>query len=146
MHQASCDYAEVLGLHNLDGGWAHRSLGKEVSDEDRQSFWHLISLDLYLRLIFEHPPAITARTWKVNLPWLDPEAQTLPQGAQGISFLVGSRLTLILIQFFSLLEKAKDLPSKAVIADTESLCLGIEQLLEEWQMVKNVMTVLLLHS
>lgn len=130
MHQDTCDFARALNLHNLDGGDYAGVQDETRSDDDRQGFWQLIQLDLTVRLVLDKPPLITADTWNVNLPWLN-SSHPPPGDIHATSFIIHSRITLILIHFFALL----DARSGELQDCTKDLCHEIRNLLLEWQAI-----------
>lgn len=130
MHQDTCDFARALNLHNLDGGGYAGFQDEARSDEERKGFWQLIQIDLSVRLVLDTPPLITADTWNVNLPWLN-GSQPPPGDIHATAFIVHSRITLILMHFFALLDaKAAELENC-----TKDLCDEIRNILLEWQAV-----------
>lgn len=132
MFTRACDYAQGLELHNLDGGDEAGHNPRIRSDDDRRGFWQLVQFDLYFRLIFNKPPSITATAWKVNLPSITVNSQ--PPPVQTVTFLVNSRVTMVIINFFILLEQ-KQIATQELRQKTEDLCREIKQLFIEWQLV-----------
>lgn len=137
MYKRTSEFAQALNLHNLDAHDSLNSLSHNVSDDDRKGFWQLIQIDLFFRLLLKKPPAITATSWKVNLPWLDADSQPPPDDIQAMAFLVGSRITLILVQFFALLDDPDPQTKSEVRPRVEALCHEIKQLFADWQLVWN---------
>lgn len=134
MHKLTGEFARALNLHNLDGGDYAGINDAARSDDDRRGFWQLIQTDLYIRLLLDKPPAVTADSWKVNLPWLN--SQGPPEGVQAMSFLISSRVTMVLMRFFVLLDDAAPRPKSELRLQTEALCHEIEQLFVDWQAVR----------
>ncbi|CAI4214413.1 unnamed protein product [Parascedosporium putredinis] len=83
----TCRYAQGLNLHNLDGN-ASSAVGSIIKDGDRKSLWMLIQIDLFFRLLCDTPP----------------ETATGPGAVSTSCFIVSSRITLILAQFFQLVD------------------------------------------
>ncbi|UNI17408.1 hypothetical protein JDV02_003750 [Purpureocillium takamizusanense] len=132
MHQLASEFARALNLHNLDGGDYAGINDSGRSDDDRRGFWQLIQVDLYIRLLMDKPPVITNDAWNVNLPWLD-NSQAPPEGFQAIAFLILSRITMILMRFFALIDDTARRTKSELRRETESLCEEIEQLYVDWQ-------------
>ncbi|KND93071.1 hypothetical protein TOPH_02093 [Tolypocladium ophioglossoides CBS 100239] len=132
MHQNTSDFARSLNLHNLDGGDYAGINDSARSDQDRKGFWQLIQIDLYIRLLLDKPATVTADVWKVNLPWLDANSHPPPDGVPAIAFLINSRMTMILIRFFALLEETRPRPRDELRRRTEDLCREIQQLFDDW--------------
>ncbi|KAJ6440946.1 fungal specific transcription factor [Purpureocillium lavendulum] len=132
MHQLASEFARALNLHNLDGGEYAGINDCGRSDDDRRGFWQLIQVDLYIRLLMDKPPLITNDTWNVNLPWLD-SSQAQPEGFQAIAFLISSRITMILMRFFALLDDTTRRSKSDLRRETEGMCQEIEQLYHDWQ-------------
>lgn len=133
MHQNTSDFARSLNLHNVDGGDYAGINDCARSDEDRKGFWQLIQIDLYIRLLLDKPATLTADVWKVNLPWLDASSQPPPDGAPATAFLINSRITIILIRFFALLEETGPRSKDELRHRTKDLCQEIQQLFIDWQ-------------
>lgn len=134
MHQHTCDFARALNLHNLDGGDYAGFRDEARSDEDRQGFWQLIQIDLIVRLVLNKPPVITADTWKVNLPWLN-NSQPPPGDIHATAFIIHSRITLIVMHFFALLDTQDGMEIDGVQRCAEDRSHEIKTLLLEWQAV-----------
>ncbi|GJN71554.1 fungal specific transcription factor [Purpureocillium lilacinum] len=132
MHQLASEFARALNLHNLDGGDYAGINDSGRSDDDRRGFWQLIQVDLYIRLLMDKPPVITNDAWNVNLPWLD-NSQAPPEGFQAIAFLILSRITMILMRFFALIDDTARRTRSELRRETEHLCEEIEQLYVDWQ-------------
>ncbi|TKW49366.1 hypothetical protein CTA1_12961 [Colletotrichum tanaceti] len=145
MYTRSCEYAQTLNLHNLDahgpgsgsgsGSGSPDHLDEAQLDADRKGFWELIQIDFFFRLLFNRPPAITdsMSTWKVNLPWLSGSAPTDLDAVPAATFLIGSRLTFILSQFYQELEKPES-DEATVRLKTEEYCRDIGRLFAEYQL------------
>ncbi|KAG9252157.1 uncharacterized protein F5Z01DRAFT_660982 [Emericellopsis atlantica] len=134
MFKQAGEYATKLGIHNLDSnGAVMRGIqNPDNADDDRKAFWDLLQVDLFFRLMFNKPPSISGNPWNVNLPWLN---ETIPnQGAERATiFLASSRVTLLLMQFFAMLEEAAGNPS-LMMRRTEAMCLEIRALHDEWDL------------
>lgn len=135
MYSQACDYAQALGLHNMDGEDGAKKLVRPgMSDEDRRGFWDLIQCDTMFRLLFNKPPSISGRVWKVNFPWLEPSSAGAPDTDDATAFLVRSRVTLIQIRFFEMVEGTAAYDSE-LLHKTEELCSEILELYESWEVV-----------
>lgn len=145
MYTYACEYAQALNLHNLD---AHTSkldasaVNETKLDSDRKGFWELIQIDFFFRLLFNRPPAITGsmNTWKVNLPWLSGSALPDLSAVPTATFLMGSRLTFVLVRFFQDLEEP-DCEETIIRSKTEEYCREIGQLFSEYEIVRTTMYV-----
>ena len=142
MFRLAGEYAQGLGVHNLDGeGGMMSGLHKPgLRDNDRKSWWDLIQVDCFFRLIFNKPPSISGDAWKVNLPWLDPASEPPQGGDVALTFIVSSRVTLLVIQFFAMLEEGKEGEQRSDVrqmaARTEAMCQEIRSLYDEWNLVE----------
>ncbi|KPM45837.1 hypothetical protein AK830_g681 [Neonectria ditissima] len=136
MFRHACEYCQVLNLHKLDStdssGYADNANCN--CDDDRKGFWEVLQTDLYFRLILNKPPVLTGNAWRVNLPWLDANSQPPPHGIRATAFLAGSRITLVIIRFFALLEDPEINTKAEIVVKTEVLCREILQIFEGWQL------------
>ncbi|KAF4951301.1 hypothetical protein FSARC_12950 [Fusarium sarcochroum] len=130
----ACEYCQGLNLHKLDSDESHTFFGGATCDDDRRGFWEVIQIDLFYRLILNTPPAITNNLWKVNLPWLDSDSGSLPQGIQTIAFLASSRITIVIARFFAMLDDPANATKPEIVAKTEDLCREMQQIFSEWQL------------
>ncbi|KAM5361369.1 hypothetical protein ACJZ2D_013139 [Fusarium nematophilum] len=139
MFKRACQYAEKIELHRLDNnnvGPALASLGESALDAGRKGFWELFTIDAYFHLIHNKPPAIMLGCCdaKVNFPWLaESRSQTEEETTTTARFLIDSRRTFILMEFFQLLEKAKVRPDSELVPKTEALCRDIQALYDQWE-------------
>ncbi|KAL2672138.1 hypothetical protein Neosp_012836 [[Neocosmospora] mangrovei] len=136
MFKLGCQYAEKIELHRLDNetNLNPTRLDDPVLNASRKGFWELVTMDVYFRLIHNKPPAIMAcRTdAKVNLPWLAEPGSHLEETTTTIRFLIDSRRTFILMDFFQLLENSEARLDSELVSKTEALCRDIEGLYEQW--------------
>jgi len=132
MHQHTCEFARALSLHNIDGGDYAGFRDEARSDEDRKGFWQLIQIDIIIRLVLNRPPLITADTWKVNLPWLNNSEP--PADIYATTFIIHSRMTLIVMHFFAILDEA-GMGDGELQRCTEELCHEIKNPILDWQAV-----------
>ncbi|KAJ3549223.1 hypothetical protein NM208_g621 [Fusarium decemcellulare] len=135
MFKRACQYAESIGLHRLDKSTSPILAGLEESgvDAGRKGFWELFTMDAFFHLI-HNKPLVIVRSWceaKVNLPWLT-ESGLRTETATKTRFLIDSRRTFILIEFFQLLESSQAKPDPELVPKTEALCRDIDALYEEW--------------
>ncbi|KAK7425747.1 hypothetical protein QQZ08_007722 [Neonectria magnoliae] len=128
-----CEYAHGLNMHNLDSGDGFNFTSDSKGDSDRKGLWELIQVELFFRLLYNKPPTLTESmsSWRVNLPWLSPGSQTDMEEVPTVTFLVSSRITFVLTQFFHLLEET---PTQNILPRIELLCGEIEELFQDWQM------------
>ncbi|KAF4458690.1 fungal specific transcription factor [Fusarium albosuccineum] len=132
MFKRACQYAENIGLHRLDNTVSPILAGLDESgvDAGRKGFWELFTMDAYFHLI-HNKPLVIIKSWceaKVNLPWLV-KSGLRTETATKTRFLIDSRLTFILIEFFQRLESSQAEPD---LPTTEALCRDIEGLYEQW--------------
>lgn len=135
MFQTACEYARGLDLHNIDGCATRMSPDNEKRDEDRKGFWALVHVDIYYRLIYDQPPDVTAGTWKVNLPQLNTDGQGLAGNTFGTMFLLRTRLTLIMMSYFSLVEESKSDKTVSIMPQVVALCVQVEELFSDYDLV-----------
>lgn len=135
MFKLACDYCQGLNIHNLDGDDAPCGGDPAQCDQERRGFWEVIQIDLFFRLVLNAPPAISNNPWKVNLPWLDPNAGPPPDGIASMSFLASSRISLIIARFFAMLDGSADTNRSEIMVKNEDLCREIQDTLAEWPLV-----------
>ncbi|KAH7001282.1 hypothetical protein EDB80DRAFT_721918 [Ilyonectria destructans] len=135
MFRHACEYCHALNLHKLDSADYRENENTNCDcDNDRKGFWEVLQADLYFRLILNKPPVLTRNTWSVNLPWLDPNSQPPPDGIRATAFLASSRITLVIIRFFALLEDPEIDTKAEIMTKTEDLGREILQIPAEWQL------------
>jgi hypothetical protein len=137
MFKHACEYCQTLNLHKLDSDENNTFFSEAKCDNERRGFWEVIQIDLFYRLILNTPPVITNDIWKVNLPWLDPDSDPLPQGMQTIAFLASSRVSLVIARFFAMLDDPENTTKPEIVAKTEDLCREMQQIFTEWQLVRH---------
>ncbi|RSM03306.1 hypothetical protein CEP52_007486 [Fusarium oligoseptatum] len=134
MHNLACEYAEGLQMHNLDRD-SSLSPDNLPSNDDRKGMWELIQMDLFYRLIHDKPPAFSSsiQNWRVNLPWLSVDSPPDTDApVPTMTFILRSRLALILASFFQTVDEAKDGPITPGLV--ESLCQQIEDVFQDWKL------------
>lgn len=137
MHCCACTYAQELKLHQVDD--AHDVSGAPVRDADRKGFWELVQVDLYFRLVHGKPATLTASmdSWKVNLPWLSGGMERSENTNLSIQFLMSSRITFSIIEFFHLLDGADSETELEQFMDkVEQICMQAENISTEWNLVR----------
>ncbi|KAJ3454559.1 hypothetical protein MRS44_013159 [Fusarium solani] len=134
MYKLACEYATGLNMHKLDSEDDLPDSDQSKVDEDRKGLWELIQLDLFFRLLYNKPPTLTSSmsNWRVNFPWLSANSQPNMHAIPTMTFLVGSRITLTLIQFFKLLEEEGH--DAHVLPKVQKLCEDINHLFQDWQL------------
>ncbi|KAJ3526587.1 hypothetical protein NM208_g11118 [Fusarium decemcellulare] len=136
----ACRYAQTLQLHQLDrqGGTGSAAIGKPIEDRDREGLWDLVQTDLLYRLVFDKPPTLTGdpEAWKVNLPKLTSQEDTMEDHTAAIQFLLRSRLTFVLSDYFHILDQWKDKKDPGLISRVEAICIQIKDLYDEWNIDK----------
>jgi hypothetical protein len=133
MYKYVCEYVRRLDLQNLDADVRSNAsisneLRRPISDDDRKGFWDLVQLDLLFQLVFDKPPSITATSWKVDMPWLRSGSQPEGGGMVATVFVAVSRIALVLMRFFGMLEASKEESREAVMSKTEEYCREVKQL------------------
>lgn len=138
MHCCACTYAQELRLHQVDG--AHYIAGAAIRDGDRKGFWELVQVDLYFRLVHGKPATLTASmdSWKVNLPWLSGGMERRENTNVTIQFLMSSRITFSIIEFFHLLDGAdSETELERLMDKVEQICMQVENTSTEWNLVRH---------
>ncbi|KAI8654282.1 hypothetical protein NCS56_01385000 [Fusarium sp. Ph1] len=135
MHNLACEYAEGLQMHNLDRDSRSSPDKPPSTDDDRKGMWELIQMDLFYRLIYNKPAAFSSsiQDWRVNLPWLSvdsPPDNNAP--VPTMTFILRSRLALILASFFQLLDDEEDRVD--AVEAFEPLCQQIEDVFQDWKL------------
>lgn len=134
-----CKYAQALKFNQVDrlDGTILAKLEGRFLDHDRKRLWSLIQEDLRYRLVYDNPPLLTANmdTWNVDLPNLPVEEDFPKDYTPAIHFLVSSRLTFALSDFFHLVEQFDKGDVPDLIAKSESICIQIDNLYKEWNIV-----------
>ena len=115
-------------------------------DEKRKDMWEVIMIDLFFRLIYDMPAAITNNPWKINLPWLAPDSSPLPEGIGSVVFLTNSKVTLILARFFAMLDEDVGTDKFELMTKAEGLCREVEAAVAEWSLVSIPLRVLPCHA
>ncbi|RSL94667.1 hypothetical protein CDV31_014220 [Fusarium ambrosium] len=142
LFKMSCRYAQTLQLHQLDrpdvAGSPAASIGKPILDKDRAGLWDLIQTDLLYRLVFDKPPTLTGDmdAWKVNLPTLVSQEDTMEDRTAAIQFILRSRLTFALSDYFHIMELRKSNNDHQLISQVEAICVQIKDLYDEWNIDK----------
>ncbi|KAJ4051527.1 hypothetical protein NW761_014162 [Fusarium oxysporum] len=137
MFQLVCKYAIGLDLHNTDSPNYPSRFGRDNVDEARRGFWELMHYEFFHRLVYDDPPTMTAqmKEWIVSLPWLEPCKRTVSQEVPTIKFILKSRLTFILAEFFMLLENVQGHLEHESFAKVLALCQQIDDLYKDWDIV-----------
>lgn len=137
IYKTACEHAEELKIHHLDNTDIPLEPDQARVEADRKGFWDLINIDFFFRLIYNKPPAfpVSVEAWRVNLPWLSPASKPDLQAIPTVVFIMRSRITFILIRFFSLVESSTRGPD--IEGEIEILCREIESLFDEWEIVSS---------
>lgn len=142
LFKMSCRYAQTLQLHQLDRPDVAGSppIGKPILDQDRAGLWDLIQTDLLYRLVFDKPPTLTGDmdAWKVNLPTLVSQEDTMEDRTAAIQFILRSRLTFALSDYFHIMEVQKNNNDHQLISQVEAVCVQIKDLYDEWNIVSRL--------
>lgn len=138
----ACRHAQTLQLHQLDrlDSTGSPAIGKPILDRDREGLWDLVQTDLLYRLVFDKPPTLTGDldAWKVNLPKLMSQGDTIEDHTAAIQFLLRSRLTFALYDYFHIMEGRKDNRDDELISRVEAICIQIKDLYDEWNIVSGL--------
>lgn len=142
MFTLACEYAQVLKYHQLDrpdGMMLFTTMGRPFMAQDRKGLWDLVQEDLRYRLILGKPPVFTANMddWKVDLPDIATVADSHEDHTPAIQFLVSSRLTFALSDFFHILEQFESGDVSDLAARVEVICTQVNALYEEWNIVSS---------
>lgn len=137
VYKTACEHAEGLKIHHLDNTEIPLEPDQARVEADRKGFWDIVNIDFFFRLIYNKPPAfsVSVEAWRVNLPWLSPASKPDFHAIPTVVFIMRSRITFILIRFFSLVEDRTHHPD--IEAEIELLCREIESLFEEWELVSS---------
>lgn len=125
MLKKACEYVQGHDIQITDIGGSDQQ-GKS-RDEYREGFWELVRIDVISQLLFDKPPYITASTWKVNVPLLEPGSKTDENEITTTLSVAAARIALILARFFPLLESADD-TQEQLMPKTEALCHEVQKL------------------
>lgn len=76
-------------------------------------------------------------SWKVDLPNLSPSTGVDEDFTSAIQFLVSSRVTFALTEFFHIMGDFDDVHDTSLVAKVEDICLQIDHLYSEWKIVSD---------
>lgn len=74
-------------------------------------------------------------SWRVDLPSLSPSTGIDEDFTSAIQFLVSSRVTFALTEFFQIMGDFDDAHDAGLITKVEDICLQIDLLYDEWKIV-----------
>ncbi|KFY93466.1 hypothetical protein V500_03692, partial [Pseudogymnoascus sp. VKM F-4518 (FW-2643)] len=135
-HCEACRLTCALELHQIDNA-DHPNSEMDLTERKRKGFWQLVQTDYCFRLYFGRPAMITNIKFKVKLPSLElgPSIVWYTIGCviPDASFVVSSRIAVIVMEFFDFLEGHPERGSNGVDWKIESLCDQIESLLVDWK-------------
>lgn len=122
-------------LHSIDSDEASSQSLIATTDGGRMSMWNLVRMELFFRLINGKAPSFSfdLSEWHVNLPFLLYEEVDLQEAVPTTAFLAGSRVTLILIRFFQVIQEPDSQQDKLSLVI--SLCDQVEEIDLEWDIV-----------
>ncbi|KAF7538189.1 hypothetical protein G7054_g3166 [Neopestalotiopsis clavispora] len=134
LHSRACRFAQSLSLQNMDDYLTEGRMPQDhrAANEDRKGFWQLLALDYHFRLCFDRPPAISGLDYRVNLPSFDLGSLPSEEVTEATAFIVTSRITFIIMDFFKILESSGSAPFEFEGA-INGLCSDIMNVMEEWQ-------------
>jgi hypothetical protein len=97
----------------------------------------IVQTDFCYRLIHDKSPTLTANidAWKVDLPNLTPSTGVDEDFTSAIQFLVSSRVTFALTEFFHIMGDFDDTHDAGLVTKVEDICLQIDDLYNEWKIV-----------
>lgn len=138
-HREACNLALRLDIHELDGT-GHANDDSHVVERKRKGFWQLVHTDCSFILVFGKPPMITHVEFKVNLPSLEVVPRdtwyALDEAIRNTSFLVTSRITMIVLNFCNLVQAYPGGGPSELDWKVEGFCNQIESVLLEWKIVR----------
>ncbi|KAF5716526.1 fungal specific transcription factor factor [Fusarium globosum] len=102
LFQLVCKYAIGLDLHNTDNPNSPSGFGQDNIDEARRGFWELMHYEFFHRLV------------------------------PTMRFILKSRLTFILAEFFMLLKNISGRLEGESLAQVLALCQQIDDLYKDW--------------
>lgn len=76
-------------------------------------------------------------SWKVDLPSLSPSTGVDEDFTSAIQFLVSSRVTFALTEFFQIMADFDDAHDAGLITKVEDICLELDLLYSEWKIVSS---------
>ncbi|KAH8172873.1 fungal specific transcription factor [Sarocladium implicatum] len=137
MHRHACMWSEAMHLHldtsiETDEEASSQSL-IATTDGGRMSMWNLVRTELFFRLISGKAPSFSfdLSEWRVNLPFLFFDEGDLQEAVPTTAFLAGSRVTLILIRFFQVIQEP-DSHQEDRVSLVLSLCEQVEETVLDW--------------
>ncbi|KIL87118.1 hypothetical protein FAVG1_09672 [Fusarium avenaceum] len=132
MHRHACMWSEAMRLHSIDSDEASSQSLIATTDGGRMSMWNLVRMELFFRLISGKAPSFSfdLSEWHVNLPFLLYDEVDLQEAVPTTAFLAGSRVTLILIRFFQVIQGPDRQQDKLSLVI--SLCEQVEEIDLEW--------------
>lgn len=97
----------------------------------------IVQTDFCYRLVHDKSPTLTANmdSWKVDLPNLSPSADVDEDFTSAIQFLVSSRVTFALTEFFHIMGDFDNAYDADLITKVENICFQIDLLYSEWKIV-----------
>lgn len=142
-HNQACKLACDLGLAKLD---AERYTDEDVLLENkRKGFWQLLHIDFSFILLLKQQPSIPE--FKVNLPTLKEDTATagsvLDDAINRASFLVTSRLSLLIVRFSQLSTRYPHGGPSEYDETVEDIICEIQQTLAEWKIVRLVLSLII---
>ncbi|ETS76916.1 hypothetical protein PFICI_10790 [Pestalotiopsis fici W106-1] len=134
LHSRACRFAQNLSLQSMDDYLMEGRMPKDhhAANEDRKGFWQLLALDYHFRLCFDRPPTISGLDYQVNLPSFDIGRLPPQEVTSATAFIVTSRITFIMMDFFKILENSKS-ASSDIEGSINNLCSDITNIIEDWQ-------------
>ena len=124
-----------MQLHSIDSDKASSQSLIATTDGGRMSMWNLVRMELFFRLISGKEPSFSfdLSEWRINLPILFFDEVDLQEAVPTTAFLAGSRVTLILIRFFQVMQEPDSQQDKLSLVI--SLCEQVEETVLEWDIV-----------
>ncbi|KAF4547750.1 Regulatory protein GAL4-like protein [Elsinoe fawcettii] len=104
-HCQACQLAMKMGLNEYENSPEAKEDSQDLADSKRVLFWQLLFSECMFRIFFQKPAVITAKPWRVDLPSASLAAiEEKKEACLATSFIVCSRLTLIVLQSFDILD------------------------------------------
>lgn len=135
----ACQYAQALNFHQMDrlDRIVTITLERPFLDHDRRRLWSLIQEDFRYRLLFDKVPALTGNIdqWNVNFPNLKADGDPQVDHTLSIQFIISSRLTFALSDFFHSMEQFDLGNLSDLVSRTKAICSQVNDLYKEWNIV-----------
>ncbi|TKX20349.1 hypothetical protein C1H76_7503 [Elsinoe australis] len=129
--------SDRLGLteyeqHPDEDGW--------LAENKRIMFWQLLFSECVFRIFYGKPAIITSRSWQVNLPTVAiAAARDKANASLATSFMVTTRLSLVTLESFSVLDNANH--TMAEVREGLTKCVQeVSAILADWKLGESIDT------